>query len=73
MKHVVAMLMAILLTVCTACAECPAIEPDAYPRVDGSTATLPLSYLLMQTAALHSYHDVRIVVLTEEASASQWE
>lgn len=29
--------------------------------------------LLMQIAALHSYHDVRIAVLTEEGSASQWQ
>lgn len=29
--------------------------------------------LLMQIAALHSYHDVRIAVLTDETSASQWE
>lgn len=38
-----------------------------------SEAVLFAQGLLMQTAALHSYHDVRIVVLTEEASASQWE
>lgn len=28
--------------------------------------------LLMQIASLHSYHDVRIAVLTDESSASQW-
>ena len=28
--------------------------------------------LLMQIASLHSYHDVRIVVLTSESSSSQW-
>ncbi len=28
--------------------------------------------LLMQIAALHSYHDVRIVVFTEETNTSQW-
>jgi len=28
--------------------------------------------LLMQIAALHSYHDVRIAVLTDESCASQW-
>ena len=50
MKHMIAMLMALLLTVCAACAECPAIDPKDYPRVDGSTATLPLSYKLMQAA-----------------------
>ena len=35
-------------------------------------ATLFAQGMLMQIAALHSYHDVRIVVLTEEPSASQW-
>lgn len=29
--------------------------------------------LLMQIASLHSYHDVRIAVLTDQPSASQWE
>ena len=29
--------------------------------------------MLMQIAALHSYHDVRVAVLTEESTASQWE
>ena len=29
--------------------------------------------MLMQIASLHSYHDVRIAVLTEETTASQWE
>ena len=28
--------------------------------------------MLMQIAALHSYHDVRIAVLTEESQAAQW-
>ena len=28
--------------------------------------------LLMQIAALHSYHDVRIAVFTDEANASEW-
>lgn len=40
----------------------------------GSTrAVLFAQGLLMQIAALHSYHDVRIAVLTEEGSASQWQ
>ena len=38
-----------------------------------SEAILFAQGLLMQIAALHSYHDVRIVVLTEESTASQWD
>ncbi len=38
----------------------------------GVRATLFAQGLLMQIAALHSYHDVRIAVLTEEGSLSQW-
>ena len=51
MKKIFAMLIAALLCLTAlAAAECPRIAPEDYPRVDGSTATLPLSYLLMQTA-----------------------
>lgn len=35
-------------------------------------ATLFAQGMLIQIAALHSYHDVRIVVLTDEFSASEW-
>ena len=38
----------------------------------GMRAVLFAQGLLMQIASLHSYHDVRIAVLTEEGSASQW-
>ena len=44
----VALLMAAALV--SAQAECPKIDKADYPAVDGSTATLPLSYLLMQAA-----------------------
>ncbi len=39
----------------------------------GVRATMFAQGLLMQIAALHSYHDVHIAVLTEEGSASQWQ
>ena len=38
----------------------------------GIRAVLFAQGMLMQIAALHSYHDVRIAVLTEEGSVSQW-
>ena len=52
MKKLISVLMLISL-ICAAIgaqAACPAIDAGDYPVVDGSTATLPLSYLLMQTA-----------------------
>lgn len=39
----------------------------------GDEAVLFAQGMLMQIAALHSYHDVRIAVLTDETSTSQWE
>ena len=51
MKKLIILLIACLLCAMPALAACPEIAPEDYPRVDGSTATLPLSYLLMQTAA----------------------
>ena len=49
LKKMVALLMALLLAGC-ALAECPEIAVNDYPKVDGSTATLPLSYRLMEAA-----------------------
>ena len=51
MKKWIALVMMVLLTVGAACAECPKVAFEDYPRVDGSTATLPLSYKLMEAAA----------------------
>lgn len=46
-----ALLITLALLLCaTALADCPRIGADDYPVVDGSTATLPLSYLLYQRA-----------------------
>ena len=51
MKRLVCIIAALALFIaCTAQAACPAITIEEYPRVDGSTATLPLSYALMQAA-----------------------
>lgn len=49
MKKMLCLLMALCLTA-FACAECPVIDAADYPVVDGSTATLPLSYRLMEAA-----------------------
>ena len=51
MKKWIAVMIALTLLVCVAHAECPKIDRADYPRVDGSTATLPLSYRLMEAAA----------------------
>ena len=51
MKKMLCLLMVLVLSLGTAAlAECPRIAPADYPVVDGSTATLPLSYRLMQAA-----------------------
>ena len=50
MKRILAMLMALMLLCGGALAECPKLSTEEYPRVDGSTATLPLSYALMEAA-----------------------
>lgn len=51
MKKLACMLMALALLCAAALAECPKIDAANYPVVDGSTATLPLSYALMEAAA----------------------
>ena len=51
MKKLLISLAILALALCgAASADCPAIDVGDYPVVDGSTATLPLSYLLMETA-----------------------
>ena len=50
MKKLLAVLIALALLGAGAMAECPRIAREDYPAVDGSTATLPLSYALMQAA-----------------------
>lgn len=50
MKKLVCLIAALVMLLGAARAECPRIEEKDYPVVDGSTATLPLSYSLMQAA-----------------------
>lgn len=50
MKKWIAGLIALAMLTAGALAECPRIAREDYPAVDGSTATLPLSYALMQAA-----------------------
>ncbi|HIU33571.1 MAG TPA: substrate-binding domain-containing protein [Candidatus Pullichristensenella excrementigallinarum] len=47
MKKVLGVLLALGMLLAVACAEAPQMTVEEYPRVDGSTATLPLSYALM--------------------------
>ncbi len=50
------------------------LRKEAVVGVLGSAdAVMFAQGLLMQIASLHSYHDVRIAVLTDQPSASQWE
>ncbi len=49
MKKLIALIVALCALLCAAAqAECPHIDAADYPVPDGSTATLPLSYLLYQ-------------------------
>lgn len=50
MKRTLFVLLSLLALCAAAAAECPRIDIGSYPVVDGSTATLPLSYRLMQAA-----------------------
>lgn len=50
MKRIVCSLLVLMLLCAAALAECPKIDAADYPVVDGSTATLPLSYRLMEAA-----------------------
>ncbi len=51
MKRLISLMIALLLACAPAAlAACPAFTVEEYPTVDGSTATLPLSYALMQAS-----------------------
>ena len=51
MKRIIPLIFACILFLSAAAhAACPAFTPEEYPAVDGSTATLPLSYALMQAS-----------------------
>lgn len=50
----------------------PLREEAVIGILGGMRAVLFAQGMLMQIAALHSYHDVRIAVLTDEGSVSQW-
>ena len=50
MKKCLALLLALCLLAACAAAECPQFSREEYPRVDGSTAMLPLSRALMMAS-----------------------
>ena len=72
MKKLIALLVALLLALSalTALADCPRIDAADYPVVDGSTATLPLSYLLMQTATGVSEDEARETIHASKTTES---
>ncbi|MBR6767440.1 MAG: substrate-binding domain-containing protein [Clostridia bacterium] len=49
-RFTAAFIVLILILAMPAYAACPAFSSEEYPKVDGSTATLPLSYALMQAS-----------------------
>lgn len=50
MKRMLTLILTLMLIGIPALAACPAFTLDEFPKIDGSTATLPLSYALMQTS-----------------------
>ena len=70
MKRIVCLLMVLALCACAALAECPAIDVKDYPRVDGSTATLPLSYKLMEEATGVSEAEAKAAITHNKTTQS---
>ena len=70
MKKLICLLMALALCMGAALAECPAIDVKDYPVVDGSTATLPLSYRLMETATGVSEEAARAAITHNKTTDS---
>lgn len=70
MKKLIACLCVLMLLCGTALAECPQIAAEDYPVVDGSTATLPLSYALMQAAAGVDEETAKNVIRHSKTTAS---
>lgn len=71
MKKLICLFMALsILGASLAMAECPRIDADSYPRVDGSTATLPLSYLLMETATGVSEAEAKMAIRHTRTTSS---
>ena len=64
------MLMVLALYACAALAECPAIDVKDYPRVDVSTATLPLSYKLMEEATGVSEAEAKAAITHNKTTQS---
>ena len=75
MKKMTAWLVARLMAAAciSALAECPKIDRADYPKVDGSTATLPLSYLLMQTATGVNEEEARVAIHHSKTTESFYE
>ena len=71
MKKLISLLIALtLLMSAAALAECPLIDADAYPVVDGSTATLPLSYLLYARATGLDEEAARVAICHNKTTES---
>lgn len=69
-KKIVCALLALALCTWGAFAECPKISVDSYPVVDGSTATLPLSYRLMAAATGVTEEEARTAIRHNKTTES---
>lgn len=70
MKKLICILMALALCAGAALAECPQFDAKDYPHVDGSTATLPLSYRLMSAATGVSEDEAKIAIRHNKTTES---
>lgn len=69
-KRCCAIFVSALLLFGCALAEAPHYSPEDYPRVDGSTATLPLSYALMQQVCGVSEEEAKIAITHTKTTES---
>ena len=70
MKKLLCLMLVLLLCAGAALAECPRIDAADYPVVDGSTATLPLSWMLMETATGVSEDEAKNAIAHTKTTSS---
>lgn len=70
MKKWFALLLALCLLAACAAAECPQFSREEYPRVDGSTAMLPLSRALMMASTGATQSEAELAITHSKTTNS---
>ncbi len=70
MRKFLAALLALCVLLAAAVAEVPKFDADTYPKVDGSTAMLPLSYALMVASTGASEEEARRAIVHHKTTDS---